>query len=160
MWGKNIKNQEEYNLLNPLIFANGVLEYSFKEKKYLTVNVLNALVYLSTVELMKARESCEPVFAENFQVYKYGAVLKSVHDYFSGFNGKIKKYIVTNYRQEHKEVYNSKEIQVAISSTWIKYSDRDFKTLAEKIRKPHGAWDYSFQHNQRFLSWENMLTSA
>lgn len=54
---------------NPLVFANSIIEHSFDNKNYLTVNKLNALVYLSTIESMKTYESKQPLFAENFNAH-------------------------------------------------------------------------------------------
>lgn len=161
-----------YTVYNPMIFANLIIDYSFTDKNYLTANKLNALVYLSTIESMKTRESTQPLFAENFMVYNFGAVLKSVNDYFtrgslSLNNFPIKKYVISHYGKDgmgESFLYGystqNHDIDSAISATWSRFSNYSFEDLAKIIRQPYGAWDKNFQNNSPFISWEDIVIDS
>ena len=144
-------------MVTALNVANNVLDKGFSEKIDISPMKLQKLIYLVYKEFYQ--NTGKTLFAEPFEVWKYGSVLRSVYDEFKQYGGNaIKDYCM----EADGNIYlvnaeKSENFKSALDGTWQKYKRFDGIPLSEMTHKKGTAWWKAATAKKLYLSNEDIL---
>jgi len=152
--GKNMSN------INPaLLVANNILEDAFKKGYYVSPMKLQKLLYFTYKKYIK--DTKNPLFNENFEVWQYGPVLPSVYSEFRSYNkSEIRRYAffgnddVLFVSEQHTEIY------AAIDYVLDKYRHYSAIDLSDLTHKDGTAWHKARTRNELYLEDDEIAEEA
>lgn len=140
--------------------ANSILKRAFSEGINVTPMKLQKLLYFIYRDYLQS--TGEPLFGENFQVWKYGPVLSSIYDEFKSFHGNnINRF----GRNAEGKVLVIKErvvpdVSASLNKVWSKYKGYDGITLSRMTHQPGTAWYKAREHNNVYLDLEDIKNES
>ncbi|MCL2047645.1 MAG: DUF4065 domain-containing protein [Defluviitaleaceae bacterium] len=140
------------SIYNPtLIVANTVLDHSFKNGYDVSHMKLQKLIYFIYKKHLKDTDYA--LFAESFQAWQYGPVLRSVYNEFKEWGSKpIRSYL---YFGDTKEALiladDMNEIYTAVNFVLSIYSRYSGAELSDFTHKEGTAWYLANQRNSHLL---------
>lgn len=144
-------------MVSALNVANNILDRGFSEGIDITPMKLQKLTYL--VYKKYYQDTKRVLFAEPFEVWKYGPVVRSIYDEFKKYKGNaIKEYcteadgsiLVVN--ENTSETFKS-----AMDMIWDKYKLYDGIPLSEMTHKQGSAWWKAAKRGDSYLTINDIL---
>jgi hypothetical protein len=136
--------------------CNTLLKRSFDENISISPMKLQKLLYFIYRDYYQ--ETGKPLFAEDFEAWQYGPVLRSVYDEFKTYGAsRIDSFSKTAngdvYVINERTNSNLKDI---IDSVWNKYKNLNGIELSEITHKAGGAWRKAYLGHEITLSDEDI----
>lgn len=143
-------------MVSALSVGNTILERAMVDGIDITPMKLQKLIYIVYKEYYK--RTGRPLFAERFEVWKYGPVLRDVYDAFKGYGANAIKELS---RESDGNIYivneeSSTTFREIMNYTWEKYKAYDGIRLSEMTHKKDTAWYKAAKSGQVFLSDEDI----
>ncbi len=139
-------------MVSALNIANNILQRGFTEDIDITPMKLQKLTYLVYKKFYQ--DTGKILFQDRFEVWKYGPVVKSIHDEFKSFKGNaIQRFCEENDGSIY--VVNeetSKSFKKAIDTIWEKYKYYDGIPLSEMTHRKGTAWYKAAKRGDNYLS--------
>ncbi|MEH2948995.1 type II toxin-antitoxin system antitoxin SocA domain-containing protein [Lachnospiraceae bacterium 56-18] len=139
-------------MVSALNVANNILERGFSDGIDITPMKLQKLTYL--VYKKYYQDTDRILFSENFEVWKYGPVIRSIYDEFKDYKGNaIKTYceeadgsiLIVNEK-------TSSSFKKALDTIWGKYKSYDGIPLSAMTHREGSAWYKAAKRNDVYLS--------
>ena len=143
-------------LFDPLIVANNFIVLSKDEHIEVTPMKLQKLLYFLYRDYYQAYKS--PLFAERFEVWKYGPVLSEVYNAFSKYRAepitdfcasKAGKSLMVNLEK-------CPEFRDSLLRVWNRYKNYNGIELSQITHKEGSAWYKAWQRDGYFLTDEDI----
>lgn len=139
-------------MVSALNVANNILERGFSDGIDITPMKLQKLTYL--VYKKYYQDTDRILFSENFEVWKYGPVIRSIYDEFKDYKGNaIKTYceeadgsiLIVNEK-------TSSSFKKVLDTIWEKYKSYDGIPLSAMTHREGSAWYKAAKRNDVYLS--------
>ncbi|GLG01578.1 hypothetical protein Alches_16180 [Alicyclobacillus hesperidum subsp. aegles] len=141
-------------MVTATILANNILRRSFDQKSPITPMKLQKLLYFIYRDYLQ--QTGKPLFAERFEVWKYGPVISSVYHEFKQYrSGPVKDYS----KDSAGESYLVKEtdlLRQIIDDNWNKFKNVNGIYMSEITHRPKTAWRAAWDKRQYFLDDEDI----
>lgn len=136
--------------------CNTLLKRSFDENIPISPMKLQKLLYFIYRDYYQAKG--KPLFAEDFEAWQYGPVLRSVYDEFKTFGAsRIDRFSKT----ANGDVYvlnehTNSSLKEIIDNVWNKYKNLNGIELSEITHKNGGAWRKAYLRHDITLNDEDI----
>ena len=136
----------------PMHVANSMLSRAFRDNRHVSPMRLQRLLWFTACEY--ARTAGAPLTAEQFEVWPYGPVLRSLHGKFKCFGaGPIDTYAKDAAGTGHAvDVEHHPLLAAALDAVWEKASPYSPRTLSEISTWPGSAWFAANEAGERTIS--------
>ncbi|MDR0930941.1 MAG: DUF4065 domain-containing protein [Clostridiales bacterium] len=141
---------------NPLTLSNTILNIARSYNISITPMKLQKLLYFIYKKYIQITK--QPLFAERFEVWQFGPVLKNVYMAFNHYgNTPIKEF----YKDSNDDVYvvnidSDPNLKEAFEYVWDKYREYDAITLSELTHLDNTAWSIAKNNNYGVLKDEDI----
>ena len=148
-------------MVTALNVANNMLRRAFTEDIAVSPMKLQKLLYFTYKHYLKSTNGT-PLFAERFEVWKYGPVLPTVYSEFKHFGSrKIKDYTYSrDGRAWSADESTSIFISNALNFVWQKYKSFDGIALSILTHKEDSAWAVAYNASSFFLDDKDILKES
>lgn len=138
-------------MLTALDVANTFLSQGKAENVQITPMQLQKFVYIFYKEYLRTYE--QKLFAEPFETWRYGPVLRTVYDSFKfyGSNPISDYYYLNDGNYQTMNLSVNPSVRDLFFSTWYKYKQFDGITLSEMTHRPNTAWSKAQESGSPFL---------
>ena len=148
-------------MVTALNVANNLLRRAFTDDIAVSPMKLQKLLYFTYKHYLQSTGGT-PLFAERFEVWKYGPVLPTVYSEFKHFGAKkIKDY---SYSRDGRvwgaDESSSMFISSALNFVWQKYKSYDGIELSSFTHKEDTAWALAYKASSLFLDDNNILNES
>lgn len=135
--------------------ANTVLKKAFEESINITPMKLQKLLYFIYRDYLQNTNN--PLFKEDFLVWKYGPVLSSVYYEFNSFGANPINRFARDAKGKVFWANNSdKQLTKSINTVWNKYKGLSGIELSQITHKPGSAWYKAYQQRNTTLKDEDI----
>lgn len=145
-----------HNLPPGLLVANSILNKSFLSDTRVSHLKLQKLIYFVYKKYLQ--DTGHPLFAEYFEVWTYGPVLRSVYNAFKHFgHGLISEYAYDTPSHSNRIFIVSKKdvsFQRALDWVWSVYGNVSANRLVELTHEKDSAWSVAKNKRDGFLDDE------
>ncbi len=137
--------------ISPCVVANTILQRGFDEHVEITPLKLQKLLYFVYRDYLKHTD--QHLYAERFEAWPYGPVLRSVYDEFHPFHGNP----ITKFARNADGTVSvlgsgdTDDVCHSISRVWEKYKNYPGVVLSQLTHLEGTAWDYAWQNHEQFL---------
>lgn len=137
--------------MNPELVANSILVRAFRDNIPVSPMKLQKLLFFVTC--LYQRNTSVRLLTESFQPWKYGPVVRSVHDEFKGFGGSP----ITSYaRDAQGNAYAANEdsnppLKQALDEIWSHMKNYTAVQLSRITHIPGSAWSKANAENKWFV---------
>lgn len=141
--GKNRKLEETGCLmLNPVIIANTILYYAFKEKILITPTKLQSIIFLLYIEYIKLTN--KKLFREDFQIIEEDEIVfpSLYYEVYNFGNKPITKFFRDKYGKVHTLSLNNKDFLKCWDKVWKNTKHLSTKQISQLV----GENKYIFGH--------------
>lgn len=138
-------------MISALNVGNNILQRGFEEDIDITPMKLQKLIYLVYKQYYK--ENKKSLFAEPFEVWRYGPVVRSVYDVFKEYrSNRISKYAAeSNGSVLIVDETKSLAFKSALDYVWNKYKYYDGIPLSEMTHRQGTAWWKAAKDGEQYL---------
>lgn len=138
--------------------ANTILFRAKDEKMPVSPMKLQKLTYFLYAEYLYNMQ--EHLFAERFEVWKYGPVLGDIYQAFKQYGAnRIKKYMPdVNGEYQIVDVDGNERFRVCFNKMWKKYASKTGIELANITHESCSAWYAAASKRRTFLSDQDIIT--
>ncbi|MGI6184378.1 MAG: Panacea domain-containing protein [Candidatus Fimadaptatus sp.] len=140
--------------------ANTILYRAKNEGISISPMKLQKLIYFLYAEYL--RQEGRPLFAERFEVWRYGPVLDDVYQAFKEYRANsIRGYMVdVNGRYKIIDVNSDPCFKHCFDNVWYFYAHKTGIELSEITHQKSGAWYKALSKNQDFLNDQDILNEV
>lgn len=146
--------------LSPNVVANNFLKHSFEENIAVTPMKLQKLLYILSVEYLKA--TTKELFSERYNVWKTGPVLLSVSYKFSCYRDFPIDVFAKDAMGQVSLIDESNPCILVnlINHVWNKYKDYSGTALANLLVQNGTAWCNAVTKKSEFVLSEDMIKES
>lgn len=142
--------------MSPTVVCNNILKRGFEDERDITPMKLQKLMYFVACEYVK--RTGKELFSEDFGVWQYGPVLRTVYDEFKSFGKKpIAQYAKDasgkSFAIDESTAPNLKE---SIDYIWSKYRDYSGTSLSQITHQDGSGWSRAFCSNRDKITLDDM----
>lgn len=145
------------NTVAPTVLSNNILYRAFAQSSPITPMKLQKLLYFIYRDYFK--QTRQQIFAERFEVWKFGPVLPNVYHEFKQYG----RHAISSYSKDSngdsfmiREDSDNALIRV-VEDVWTQYKDVNGIFLSKITHQPNSAWYKALQKGKTFLDDEDIL---
>ena len=138
-------------MVTALNVANNILGRAFDERNKISPMKLQKMIYFTYKRFFQ--KTGVPLFAERFEVWRYGPVLPTVYNEFKKYRDKPIKSLC--YDRDGKawsvDEGSSTEVHEAFEFVWTTYKKGNGIELSTLTHQPNTAWFRAYKRSDKFL---------